>query len=137
MLEGLYGVHTGVDLTQLTALAHIVAGCGGVPIPTWKSVVGEDVFTQKLDIHVRVSSHAPWLLEPFDPALTGQSRALKLGRGSGPHAVRAKLDALGQQVPEELIAPLVAFVNRRAVEQKGVVADQQLLRELESLRASA
>lgn len=135
VLEGLYGVQTGVDLAQLNTLARTVAERGGVRIPTWKSVIGEDVFTQKLDIHVRVTSRAPWLLEPFDPALVGQSRTLKLGRGSGPYAVRAKLDALGQEVPAELIDSLVAFVNRRAIEQKGVVTDEQLLGKLESLRA--
>jgi isopropylmalate/homocitrate/citramalate synthase len=134
VLEGLYGVKTGIKLEQLHTLANTVADRGGVRIPAWKSVVGDDVFTQKLDMHVRVSSRAPWLLEPFDPALVGHRRALKLGRGSGPFAVRAKLDALAQHVPDALIPRLVEFVNRRALERKAVVTDEELLGELQSLR---
>lgn len=137
VLEGLYGVDTNLDIAQLNGLARTVAEHSGVPVPTWKSIVGEDVFTQKLDIHVKVTSQAPWLLEPFDPLLVGQHRTLKLGRGSGPHAVRAKLDSLGQKASAQLTTALVAFVNRRAVEQKGVVTDEQLLSELERLRATA
>lgn len=130
-LEGLYRIPTGVRLDRLTWLAQLVAERSGVPVPSSKAIVGDDVFTQKLDIHVRVTRERPWLLEPFDPAVVGQRRALKLGRGSGPIAVRAKLQALGREVSDDLLYELVAFVDRRAVEQKGVVSDAQLLEALD------
>jgi isopropylmalate/homocitrate/citramalate synthase len=132
-LEGLYGLQTGVKLDHLTHLARFVAERAGVQIGPAKAIVGGDVFTQKLDMHVRVTSRQPWLHEPFDPAIVGQGRALKLGRGSGPHAVRAKLAELGLKVPEEQIDALVEFVNRQAVVQKDSIRDEQLIAEAQSM----
>lgn len=134
VLEGLYRVPTGLRLEHLTEVARVVADRAGVSIPPAKAIVGEDVFAQKLDLHVRVTSSAPWLHEPFDPAKVGQQRRLKLGRGSGPYAIRAKLAALGLEINESHLPALVEFVNHLAIGQKGVVSDEQLSSAVKSLQ---
>lgn len=129
-LEQLYAIPTAIDLKGLTTLAETVAKRANVPIPFSKPIVGEDVFTQKLDMHVRVAAESPWLHEPFDPGLVGQQRRLKLGRGSGKISVRAKLDQLGVACDDARLMDLVTFVNRQSLAQKGVVTDEQLLSAL-------
>ena len=132
-LEGLYGVDTGVRLEKLQSLAQTVSRISGTPIWSNKSVVGADVFAQKLELHVQVTSRDPRLHEPFAPDLVGHQRVLKLGSGSGPLAVKAKLSELGLEVPEEEIPGLVAWVNHQAVASKRDVADAKFEAEAKKL----
>jgi methanogen homocitrate synthase len=125
-LEQLYGVSTGLRLERLYSLAQTVAALGGVPIPFNKPVVGEDAFTQKLEMHVSVTEQDPDLHEPFDPVRVGQRRLLKLGKGSGPIAVRAKLQELGLSVADDQMPQLVTWVNSRGMRCKRAVTEAEL-----------
>ncbi len=132
-LEGLYGVDTSIRLENLCALAQAVSRITGVPIPANKAVVGEDVFAQKLEMHVEVTARDPGLHEPFSPDLVGNRRVLRLGSGSGPTAVRMKLRELGLDVREEIIPALVTWVNQQALANKRVVSDIELADEARRL----
>ena len=125
-LEGLYGVDTGIQLDKLQGLAQTVARISGVPISSNKAVVGPDVFAQKLEMHVEVTTREPALHEPFAPELVGHRRVLKLGSGSGPVAVKAKLSSLGLNIHEGDIPRLVEWVNQQAVINKRDVSDGEL-----------
>jgi isopropylmalate/homocitrate/citramalate synthase len=89
-------------------------------------VVGEDAFTQKLEMHVSVTEQDPDLHEPFDPVRVGQRRLLKLGKGSGPIAVRAKLQELGLSVADDQMPQLVTWVNSRGMRCKRAVTEAEL-----------
>jgi len=132
-LEGLYGINTGVRLEKLHALAQLVSRIAGVPIPAHKAVVGEDVFAQKLEMHVQVTSRDPSLHEPFSPEVVGHRRILKLGSGTGPVAVRAKLQELGLNVPEGEIPTLVRWVNHQALQRHQTVPDAEFAAEVRRL----
>lgn len=119
-LEGLYGI----DTEQLADLVGFVHRLTGVPIHASKPVVGENVFAQKLEIHVRVSDRAPELFEPYSPDLVGNRRLLKLGRGIGPTGVEAKLRELGLEAVEEKVTALVEMVNQWAIAHKRTVSDE-------------
>ncbi len=123
-LEGLYGIDTGIDTEQLADLVGFVHRLTGVPIPASKPVVGENVFAQKLEIHVRVSDRAPELFEPYSPDLVGNRRILKLGRGTGPTGVRAKLSELDLDAGDEKVDVLVEMVNQWAIAHKRTVSDE-------------
>jgi isopropylmalate/homocitrate/citramalate synthase len=135
-LELLLHRKTNVELSKLCTLSELVARLTGQAIPPMKPIVGEDCFAHKLDLKV-----APFLTgdvtdEPFDPALVGQTRTIKLGVGSGPAAVRYVGRELGLEVPDELIADLVQSVNEMAVEQKRCVTNDEF-RELVGAGAAA
>jgi isopropylmalate/homocitrate/citramalate synthase len=132
-LEGLYGINTGIRTEGLRELCLLVSRLTGVPIPANKPVVGDDVFAQKLEIHVRVTTRDPRLHEPFSPEVVGHRRVLKLGRGTGPSAVRAKLAELGLRVPEEQIDTLVRLVNEWALAHKAALSDEQFATLVQTL----
>lgn len=132
-LKGLYGIDTGVDTEQLADLIQLVHDLTKVPIPASKPVVGENVFAQKLEVHVKFTSHAPELLEPYDPGLVGNRRLLKLGRGTGPSGIKAKLAELGLQAPEEKVPLLVETVNTRAIEHKKSISDTEFAEMVQSV----
>ncbi len=132
-LEGLYGIATGLRLEKLQILAQTVSRITGVPIPAHKPIVGEDVFAQKLEMHVQVTARDPRLHEPFAPELVGHRRLLKLGRGTGPVAVKTKLRELGLTIPEDHISALVRWVNQQALARRQTVSDVEFAREARRL----
>ena len=125
-LELLYGVPTGIDLAQLTPLAERVSELTGFPIATSKAIVGADAFSQKLDMHVALTRSDPSLLEPFSPERVGNRRRLRLGLGTGPVAVTAKLEQLGLPAVDDALArQLAETVNEIARREKRGVTDQE------------
>jgi isopropylmalate/homocitrate/citramalate synthase len=120
---------TNVDLSKLCSVSELVARLTGQVVPPMKPIVGADCFAHKLDLKV-----APFLSgdahdEPFDPALVGQTRSIKLGVGSGPAAVRYVGGELGIDVRDDAITELVRAVNELAVERKRCVTNDEF-REL-------
>ena len=100
----------------------------GVAIPPMQPVVGGDVFSNKLEIHVKAASTDPTLMEPFDPAAVGNGRTIRLGRGTGPTGVAMKLLELNLDLPLELIDAAVQQVNEAAVANKKGVSDSEFRR---------
>jgi isopropylmalate/homocitrate/citramalate synthase len=125
-LKVLYGVETGVGLDHLTALAEYVSAISGWQISPAKSIVGHDAFSQKLDMHVALTRKDPTLLEPFPPALVGNRRRLRLGVGTGPLAVEAKLAELSLPPLDATRAQaLAAWINDFARRRKAGVTDEE------------
>jgi isopropylmalate/homocitrate/citramalate synthase len=120
-LELLYGMRTGVRMDQLTSLSRWAAEAARLPLARSKPVSGEDVFAQKLDIHVRLTDRDGTLLEPYPPSLVGNQRVIRLGVGTGPAGVRKKLRelALGELGDQE-VTQVADAVNLLAEERKQV-----------------
>jgi isopropylmalate/homocitrate/citramalate synthase len=131
-LEGLYGIRTGVDGTKLGDLCRLVASVTGVAIPDMKPVAGANTFANKLEIHLQAVAADPTLMEPFDPALVGNKRTIKLGRGTGPTGVRLRAAQLGQSVPDDRLPQVASEVNRLAIEHKRAVTDDEFRALLEA-----
>jgi isopropylmalate/homocitrate/citramalate synthase len=135
-LELLYGVRTGVAMEKLTELSRWAADATRLPLAHSKPVSGQDVFAQKLDIHVRLTERDGTLLEPYPPKLVGNQRVIRLGLGTGPAAVRKKLTQLGLTEPDdEGVGLLVEAVNTLAEQQKQV-SDADLIELARKLQLS-
>jgi isopropylmalate/homocitrate/citramalate synthase len=74
----------------------------------------------------------PTLMEPFDPALVGNQRTIKLGRGTGPTGVRLRAAQLGQSLPDDRLQQIASEVNRLAIEHKRAVTDDEFRALLEA-----
>jgi homocitrate synthase NifV len=129
-LEGLYGVSTGLVLDRLHSAVRRIAAIANVPVPGAQPVVGDDIFAQKLEMHVAVTAREPSLHEPFEPGLVGGRRQLRLGSGSGEVAIRTKLEELDLEAPGELVGELVRWVNDEAAGTKRDVSDPDFARRV-------
>jgi len=132
-LEALYGVRVGIRTEALFDVCKLVERLTGAEIPPMKPVAGADVFSNKLEIHVKAAASNPTLMEPFDPAAVGNRRTIRLGRGTGSTGVRMKLAELGVDLPPELVESAVQRVNEKALASKRGVSDEdfrQLVGEL-------
>jgi homocitrate synthase NifV len=118
---------TGVDLTQLTSLAEIVARGARRPIPAAKSIVGAAAFAHESGIHVSGILRDPGCYEAVDPAQFGRARSIVLGKHSGMAAISNALTSLGIAADEGRARRVLDEVRLRAVALKRSIHESELL----------
>ncbi|MEA1675912.1 homocitrate synthase [Nitrospirillum sp. BR 11163] len=126
------GRRTGVDLTQLTGLAELVAAAAGRPIPVAKSIVGSAVFAHESGIHVSGLLRDPESYEAIDPAWFGRVRSIVLGKHSGMAAINNALAALGLSPDEARARRVLDEVRNCAVAWKRPINEGELLKFYEA-----
>jgi isopropylmalate/homocitrate/citramalate synthase len=132
-LELLYHVDTGVHLDKLTSLDQYVGQVTGVTIPPMKAVAGANVFSQKLDMHVSLTQRDPTLLEPYPPETVGNTRAIRLGVGTGPVAIKERARQLGlMPIDDETARELAKWANELALQRKSYVTDEEFRQKAET-----
>src|SRR5215472_6315357 len=96
-----FNVVTGVNTNRLYPTSRLVSSITGMPIPRNKAVVGENAFAHESGIHQHgmLKHHSTYeILRPED---VGLSRShLVLGKHSGRHAFRERVEALGFELEE-------------------------------------
>ena len=96
-----FNVATRVNTNRLYPTSRLVSSITGMPIPRNKAVVGENAFAHEAGIHQHgmLKHHSTYeILRPED---VGLSRShLVLGKHSGRHAFRERVEALGFELDE-------------------------------------
>jgi 2-isopropylmalate synthase len=96
-----FNVATGIETKRLYPTARLVCSITGMPIPRNKAVVGENAFAHEAGIHQHgMLKHRSTyeILRPEDVGLTRSQ--LVLGKHSGRHAFRERVEALGFKLDE-------------------------------------
>ena len=89
------------NLKPLRELAVYIASSLGYHLPVNKAIVGDAVFAHESGIHLHGISKLPLTYEPFPPELVGQKRSIVIGRRSGRHGIKLKLEEiLGRKVDD-------------------------------------
>lgn len=114
-----YGAET-VDLTKLGPTSKMVERITGFPIAYNKAIVGRNAFAHESGIHVHGVMANSLTYEPFKPEMVGVERHIVIGKHSGEHSVRGRLDALGVRFPEEHMSELMATIKEIAVGGKEI-----------------
>jgi isopropylmalate/homocitrate/citramalate synthase len=131
-LEALYGIPTRLDLRQARRVSRLVARRARTPLPPWKAVTGEALFTRESGA-VAAQFHDPPAIEPYAAELVGAERGVVLGKKSGIDSIRIALERLGIDLPEDRHAELLAAVKRVGTERRRLVSDDDLRRLVEEL----
>ncbi|HTW39078.1 MAG TPA: alpha-isopropylmalate synthase regulatory domain-containing protein, partial [Steroidobacteraceae bacterium] len=107
-----------VDASRLYPTSRLVANITGMPIPRNKAVVGENAFAHEAGIHQHGMLRHHSTYEIMRPEEVGLPRSsLVLGKHSGRHALRRRIEELGFELDE-------AEFNRVFTEFK-VLADKK------------
>lgn len=115
-------IHHGINkwnLAPLRELAAFIASSTNYPLPVNKAIVGDAAFAHESGIHVHGVSTLPLTYEPFPPELVGHERTIVIGKRSGKHGVKLKLEAILKREVDEndpKIAQLVEVIKRKFVE---------------------
>ncbi len=136
-LECLNGVATGVDLTQLSELAAMVAKAARRCVPAGKAIVGDDVFSHESGVHVAGLLADPESYRGPDPALFGRRHRFVVGKHSGAKALAHALGESGIGLSAETAPLLVARVRRRATQSKSAISNDELARLHDEAAAEA
>ncbi|HYL02438.1 MAG TPA: 2-isopropylmalate synthase [Steroidobacteraceae bacterium] len=97
-----FNVTTAVQTSRLYPTSRLVSSITGMPIPRNKAVVGENAFAHEAGIHQHgmLKHYSTYeILRPEDVGLS--RRQLVLGKHSGRHALRERVQALGFELGEE------------------------------------
>lgn len=93
------GVDTGIDATEIYSSSRLLSSITGVPVQPNKAIVGENAFAHEAGIHQDGVLKAPITYEIMTPESIGRaSNELVLGKHSGRHAFRERLEELGLDV---------------------------------------
>ncbi|MEL7312059.1 MAG: 2-isopropylmalate synthase, partial [Pseudomonadota bacterium] len=99
--DGFFNAGTRIDTTRLYPTARLVSSITGMPIPRNKAIVGDNAFAHEAGIHQHGMLQHASTYEIMRPESVGISRSnLVLGKHSGRHAFRERIEELGFSVDD-------------------------------------
>ncbi|MDP8908811.1 MAG: 2-isopropylmalate synthase, partial [Chloroflexota bacterium] len=114
-----FGISTQIETTQLAHTSRLVSACIGMPVPPNKAVVGDNAFAHESGIHQDGMLKNRNTYEIMDPETVGlDGTHIVLGKHSGRHAFRARLQALGYELEEEEFRTLFERFKQLADKKK-------------------
>jgi 2-isopropylmalate synthase len=121
-----YGVTTNIDTTEITRSSSLLTSITGVKVQPNKAVVGENAYAHEAGIHQHGVLAKAETYEIMTPASVGLKESnLVLGKHSGKHAFRDRLQALGYALTDkELTAAFKSF--KELADRKKSVYDKDI-----------
>ena len=97
-----FGMGTGIQTRQLARTSRLLAAIIGVPVPPNKAIVGANAFAHEAGIHQDGVLKNPMTYEIMRAETVGlDGNALVLGKHSGRHALRARLELMGHKLTDD------------------------------------
>ena len=122
-----YQAESGLVLSEIKRTSELVSKLTGMVIPPNKAVVGKNAFAHESGIHQDGVLKEKTTYEIIEPELVGlSSNAMVLGKHSGRHAFRTKLDELGFYVSDEEINHLFK-VFKDLADRKKEMTDEDIV----------
>ncbi len=131
-LNNLYGIEE-FRTEHLYELCKLVERVSNIKIHPHKPLAGDSIFAHVSGIHQHAVIVNPITYEPYPPELVGQRRRLVIGKLSGRHAIKAKLEELGIFVSEEELTKITEAVKAASEERKSALSDEQFLKLVEDV----
>jgi 2-isopropylmalate synthase len=121
-----YGLKTNVDTSQILKTSRLVSQLTGIQVQPNKAVVGSNAFAHESGIHQDGMLKDRSTYEIMRPDHVGLAASnLVLGKHSGRHALRVRLEELGYSLsPEELNRAFSRF--KEIADKKKEVSDRDL-----------
>ena len=122
------GIDPGIDTHRFHELSRLVARASRHPVPHWKPVVGERVFSHESGLHTDGILKDPRNYEGFDPAEVGLTRHLVLGKHSGTSGLVERYRGMGVFVSRKEAVQLLEQVRAIAQQMKRPPNEKELIR---------
>ncbi len=130
-------IDPGIDTSRFVELSRFVGKASARPVPDWKAVVGERVFSHEAGLHTDGVLKDAANYEGFDPAEVGLHRHLVLGKHSGRHGLLQRLASLGLTLEGSAANGLLDEVRALAQRNKRPLSDRELVSLYEARRLVA
>ncbi len=97
-----YGLSTGIDTTQITRTSRMVSNYTGMLVQPNKAITGGNAFSHEAGIHQDGMLKHQATYEIMTPETVGLTQSnLVLGKHSGRHAFRVRLEELGYELDDD------------------------------------
>ncbi len=120
------GMDPGIDTHRFQEISRFVAKASHRPVPPWKAVVGERVFSHESGLHADGVLKNPRNYEGFDPADVGLKRYFVLGKHSGTSGVVERYRDMGINVSRQEAVFLLERVRTIAQRVKRPLNEKEL-----------
>jgi homocitrate synthase NifV len=122
------GIDLQIDTSRFVELSKLVGKASCRPVPEWKAVVGEKVFSHESGLHADGVLKFPGNYEGYDPAEVGLTRHMVVGKHSGSHGLSARLGQLGLKLEHHELDSFLKQVRGTAQSNKRPLSDLELVR---------
>jgi 2-isopropylmalate synthase len=124
--ESLYGVDTGIDTTRIVELSRTVEAASDIEVPPNKPVVGRNAFSHESGIHAAGVMENTDTFEPgvMTPEMVGATREFVLGKHTGTHSVRKRLEEAGYDPTDAEVREVTRRVKEHGADKRRVTASE-------------
>ncbi|WP_243373465.1 homocitrate synthase [Geotalea sp. SG265] len=122
------GTDPGIDTRRFHDISRLVGKASRRPVPPWKAVVGERVFSHESGLHADGVIKDPHNYEGFDPQDVGLRRHLVVGKHSGASGIMERYRSMGIHLSREEARKLLVMVRSAAQQNKKPLSDTDLSR---------
>ena len=119
-----FGLETGIDTTRIIPTSRLLCQTTGLVVQRNKAIVGQNAFAHEAGIHQHgvIQHRATYeIMKPEDVGLS--SNALVLGKHSGRHALKKRLEELGYKPSKDEMERIFVEFKALADTKKEVLDD--------------
>jgi len=125
-LKTLLGVNMDrIKFDRLYELSCLGEQLSGIKLATNKPLAGEVTFKRESGLGMDVFKKEPTVAFSIHPEFVGRKFEMVLGKKSGRPSIKIKLEELGIETTDEIIAELLAKVKQKGADKKGVLSDDE------------
>ncbi|AEH50305.1 homocitrate synthase [Pseudothermotoga thermarum] len=117
----------GLKQEMFKEISDYVAKASGRPVPSWKPIVGENIFAHESGIHVDGALKHPKTYEIFSPEEVGLQRKIIIGKHSGTAALVYVLEKYGIKVGKDDVRDLLTKVRKASISMKRALSEKEFL----------
>jgi 2-isopropylmalate synthase len=122
----MYGLVTGIETTHIARVSKLVSNYTGIPVQPNKAIVGANAFAHQAGIHQDGMLKHNQTYEIMKPEMVGVSQSrLVLGKHSGRHAFKKRMQDMGYNLEEDAIGRLFERFKDLA-DKKKIITDTDL-----------
>jgi len=126
-LKYIEGVDLGFNTTLFRALSEYVAEASSRILPTWKPIVGGNLFVYESESKASGVLVNPETYELFKEKDVGLERKVILGKYSGVSTIIYKLNTLGFKISSKEAEELAEIIRDKAVSLKRALFDSEII----------
>ncbi|MBT1076242.1 homocitrate synthase [Geobacter grbiciae] len=120
------GIDPGIDTHRFHEISRFVGRASQRPVPPWKAVVGERVFSHESGLHADGVIKDARNYEGFDPAEVGLCRHIVVGKHSGTSGLVERFRQMGIELSRQEAGALMDEVRNLAQRLKRPLSDGEL-----------
>ncbi|MCL5959864.1 MAG: homocitrate synthase [Chloroflexi bacterium] len=135
-LKYIEGIDTGIDTSRFREISEYVARASGRPLPTWKPIVGSNLFIYESEGRGSGALLDPNNYEVYPPEEVGLHRLFIIGKHSGPNTLKHKLQEHGFQISDRLAHQLGHEARSLSIKLKRALFDREVIELYEQSQKS-